>query len=144
MELYVGGYSQGKLAYVLQSHKTLTTDQVFDWEKADETDFSNDKRIQNHLHFWVRKMLLSWTEDMSLHPDEMEKLQQKIFGILDGLVEQNPEVIFICDEVGGGIVPLAKEDNLYRELVGRVLCHLAGKAEHMERIICGVGQVIIS
>ena len=48
----------------------------------------------------------------------------------------------ICDEVGSGIVPLEKEDRIYREAVGRVLCSAVKKAVHVERVTCGIGQCL--
>jgi len=30
----------------------------------------------------------------------------------------------------------------WRELHGMVMCRLAGNAKHVERIICGIGQVV--
>lgn len=58
------------------------------------------------------------------------------------LIRDNPDVILICDEVGGGIVPVDKEERDYRECVGRVLCELAKEAESVERVYCGIGQTI--
>ena len=58
------------------------------------------------------------------------------------LMQDNPDVILICDEVGGGIVPVDKEERAYRECVGRVLCELAKEAESVERVYCGIGQTI--
>ena len=61
---------------------------------------------------------------------------------LEQVIEKNPDVILICDEVGYGIVPLKKEDREYREVVGRTICMAAQKANHMERIIGGIGMVL--
>ena len=52
----------------------------------------------------------------------------------------NPEVIIICDEIGCGIVPLEKSDRDYRENVGRIMCRVVERAEHAERLICGIPQ----
>ena len=41
-----------------------------------------------------------------------------------------------------GIVPLEKEDRIYREAVGRVLCSAVKKAVHVERVTCGIGQCL--
>ena len=35
-----------------------------------------------------------------------------------------------------------KEDRIYREAVGRVLCSAVKKAVHVERVICGIGQCL--
>ena len=62
--------------------------------------------------------------------------------LIDSLYDINPEIIIICDEVGSGIVPLEKEDRIYREAVGRVLCSAVKKAVHVERVTCGIGQCL--
>lgn len=50
--------------------------------------------------------------------------------------------IIICDEVGNGIVPMAKEDREYREAVGRVCCILAKNADTVYRVYCGIATKI--
>ena len=45
-------------------------------------------------------------------------------------------------EIGSGIVPLEKEDRIYRETVGRMLCRAVKKADRVERIACGIGQCL--
>ena len=50
------------------------------------------------------------------------------------LLEANPDVILICDEVGCGVVP--------GEAVGRLCCRLAERAERVERIFCGLPMVL--
>ena len=53
-----------------------------------------------------------------------------------------PDLIFVCDEVGNGIVPLDPFEREYRDRLGRLLCEIAGESVHMERVICGIGQRI--
>lgn len=52
---------------------------------------------------------------------------------------EHPEAIVVADEVGSGVVPMAAEDRLFRESVGRVLCIIAGQAEQVTRCVCGIG-----
>ncbi len=47
--------------------------------------------------------------------------------------------MLICDEVGGGVTPLDREDRDWRELVGRTCCALAETAEAVYRVHCGLG-----
>lgn len=58
------------------------------------------------------------------------------------LLEAEKNLVIISNEVGYGLVPLEKEERQYRECVGRVNCFLAGQAEQVIRVICGVGSVI--
>ena len=101
MQLYIGGYAQGKLAYVQEKLK------------------GQKVPVVNDLHLWVKQLLQEGK------PAEEIVLQY-----------------YICDEIGNGIVPMEKQEREYRERVGRLLIRLAGEAETVERIICGIGQKI--
>ena len=61
---------------------------------------------------------------------------------MEALLTYRQDIILIMDEVGLGIVPLQREDRDYRELVGRAGCFLAKRASKVERVLCGVGQII--
>lgn len=58
------------------------------------------------------------------------------------LLEANPDVILICDEVGCGVVPVDPAERAWREEVGRLCCDLAKKAQRVERIFCGLSMVL--
>ena len=115
MEEYFGGAYQGKLDY-LCSNKTMSV--VADGENAE---------ILNHMHLLIKRYV---------------KEGKSTDTLIDSLYDINPEIIIICDEVGSGIVPLEKEDRIYREAVGRVLCSAVKKAVHVERVTCGIGQCL--
>ena len=53
--------------------------------------------------------------------------------------EEHPGAIVVANEVGAGVVPMAKEDRAFREAVGRALCVIAQKAECVTRCVCGIG-----
>lgn len=46
--------------------------------------------------------------------------------------------VIICNEVGCGVVPLDAEDRAWRERVGRLCTRLAGRAERVVRVCCGI------
>ena len=54
----------------------------------------------------------------------------------------NPDVILICDEVGGGVGPGEPAQRRRREQVGRLCCRRAKRAERVERIFCGLPMVL--
>lgn len=58
------------------------------------------------------------------------------------LLEANPDVILICDEVGCGVVPVDPAERAWREAVGRLCCALAERARGVERVFCGLGMVL--
>ena len=109
MELYIGGYKQGKLKYVLTKYPNA------------------ENRVCNDLHLWIREMLQEGQDA------ELEVIRY---------IEENPDCILICDEIGNGIVPVDAFERMYRAQVGRMLLEVAKRADRVERVICGLGQRI--
>lgn len=46
--------------------------------------------------------------------------------------------IVTCTEVGGGVVPLGREERAWREAVGQLGCALAKRATSVTRMVCGI------
>lgn len=150
MELYIGGFAQGKLEYVQNKkaeeatsivmvidcaqsdyQKTLQSiDNKIKNENADVNNIANvnDIVIINHLHLWVKDLLREGMEEAAV--------QSTILS----WVSTHPNTILICDELGNGIVPLEKMERIWREQTGRLMIELAKQAERVERILCGLGQ----
>ena len=150
MELYIGGFAQGKLEYVQNKkaeeaisiamvidcaqsdyQKTLQSiDNKIKNENADVNNIANvnDIVIINHLHLWVKDLLREGMEEAGV--------QSTILS----WVATHPNTILICDELGNGIVPLEKMERIWREQTGRLMIELAKQAERVERILCGLGQ----
>ncbi len=130
MELYVGGYAQGKLEYVLNTHKGqdlyLADGRELSAVWPPDIDIPRGKRLVIYgFHLWVKRLL----EEGNYFENLAQELEQGY-----------PECIIISDEVGNGVVPVEQADREYREQVGRSLIVLAAKAERVERVICGLGQ----
>ena len=150
MELYIGGFAQGKLEYVQnkKAEEAISIDMVIDCaqsdyqktlqsidnkiknENADVNNIANvnDIVIINHLHMWVKDLLREGMEE--------SEVQSTILS----WVATHPNTILICDELGNGIVPLEKMERIWREQTGRLMIELAKQAERVERILCGLGQ----
>ena len=60
-------------------------------------------------------------------------------GLAREWIRLHPKAVIIANEVGAGVVPLAAEDRMFREAVGRALCILAQEAEEVTRCVCGIG-----
>ena len=92
-----------------------------------------DKELQtktvviNHFHHWVKKRI-----------QEGGRPEEEILIFLKSC----KDCIIICDEIGNGIVPMEAFERQYRERVGRILIQLAGEAQEVWRILCGIGQKI--
>ena len=115
MILLIGGTGQGKLAYALE--KTGCGPEAV----AHDPVSARTRPIFDGLADWVRA-----------HPGE---------GLGD-LLEANPNVVILCDEVGCGVVPMDRSDRDWRERVGRTCCTLAARAELVVRVYCGIPTVL--
>ena len=129
MEIYVGGSSQGKLDYVLDKSGVIRESVIEGSDldiHIDEKDLSM-VRIINNFHLFIKK-----------YTDTADD----IYKFMDRLYTTNENVIIICSQVGGGVIPIDADEREWRELVGRVMCSAMKRAVHAERIICGMGQVL--
>lgn len=131
MELYIGGYAQGKKDYVLQKYPDSILWDVKDMDLlGDICEKKSQHIIINGFHLWVRKFLQQGIDK--------EEILQKLHQLEDaGYV-----LCIISDEIGNGIVPMEAKERNWREETGRVLCMIAKEAQRVERIICGIPQIL--
>lgn len=101
---------------------------------------------QGKLAFAKRELgVTAWSEGRLGEESCVHGLQQAIRsladprGELDRWLAGHPEGVLICDEVGCGVVPIDREERAWRELVGRICCELAERAEAVYRVQCGLG-----
>ncbi len=131
MKLVIGGYSQGKLNYVLQRSDTdiytVLNGRLPDERQLQEMTVQGETVVINHFHSWIKERIA-----------QGGKPEEEIFTFL----EKNPECIIISDEIGNGIVPIDAFEREYRERTGRILVGLADQADEVVRVICGIGQKI--
>lgn len=149
MEVYFGGAFQGKLEYVLEKKGCL---KVADGAGCSLKDIK-EAQVLNHLHLYIKRLTYkegaaynttvddTITTDDTITADTTAKTMSAA-EIINDIYEANPDIILICDEVGGGIVPLKKEDRIYRETVGRALCCAVKESDRVERVMCGIGQCL--
>ena len=126
MELYVGGAFQGKKEYVDDNYRDIKELKWCNAENCDEAALFDCDAVYNY-HELIRKQVLN-----GIDPEDK----------LCDLIDHNPDIIIVCDEVGCGVIPIDPKDRAYREAVGRCMCKAASKADKVIRIICGIGQVI--
>lgn len=149
MEVYFGGAFQGKLEYVLKKKGCL---KVADGAGCSLKDIK-EAQVLNHLHLYIKRLTYKEGAAYNTTVDDTITADDAITAdttantmpaaeIINDIYEANPDIILICDEVGGGIVPLKKEDRIYREAVGRALCCAVKKSDRVERVMCGIGQCL--
>ncbi len=131
MKLVIGGYSQGKLNFVLQKNSAknclVYEGTIPDEQQLQEIAVHGNMVIINHFHCWVKKRILQGGNP-----------EKEIIAFL----EKSKESIIISDEIGNGIVPIDAFEREYRERTGRILVKLASEADEVVRVICGMGQNI--
>lgn len=121
MMLMVGGMSQGKLPYALEKTGFGRGDVAEDFSAA------CGKPIFYGLHSAVRRAME--------RGDDPAALMRRV-------MDANPGVLVICDEVGCGVVPIDPFEREWRDQVGRICCDIAKKSVRVERIICGLPQLL--
>jgi len=125
MWLITGGAFQGKMDYAL-SQTGIQAEKVIDGATCEVFELL-DKPLVNHFHLWIYRMLQEGK-------DINEALNQ--------ILQKNPNIVIVVDELGCGIVPIEAFDRNYREITGRVCCLLAENAKEVHRVICGLGMVL--
>ena len=72
-----------------------------------------------------------WKRRPGLHRKQLEELLQK-----------NPEICIVTNELGYGVVPIEPFDRKWREKTGRICTELAAKADSVTRVVCGIGILL--
>lgn len=127
MKLITGGRYGGKLEYVINT-LGIEEDSVLDMASLPAPDIRKEMDgydILYHLESFIRSAL-----EYGLDPAR----------ITEEYIRSHPDCIIICDEVGSGIIPEAAEDDEWREVTGRIMCTLAGRAGGLTRITFGMAE----
>lgn len=125
MVLIVGGAYQGKTDYAIKNYSLDSSDIV----SGKTLDFDNTDRIKciSDYHEAVKRFVDNGTDPIE---------------ISEKLIEKNPDIIIIMNEIGNGIVPIDKSQRVWREQTGKTGCFLAERADEVIRVICGCGVKI--
>ena len=121
MVFIIGGAYQGKLDCAKTAY-CLSEDDVYTCEGA-EIDFSC--RCVQHIESFVLACVREGV-DASAYFAAREELWRGS--------------VLICDDIGGGVVPLGADMRAWREETGRLCRYLSGRAERVTRVFCGLEQ----
>ena len=121
MRIITGGAFQGKRAFAEKLYPGV------EWTDGGRCALDEIRtcRAVYGFHEFVKRWLKqgkSWEELASL------------------MLEENRDLILICDEIGCGLVPVDAFEREYRESTGRVMNALAVQAERVDRVVCGIGR----
>lgn len=124
MELIIGGSYQGKTEY---AHSLgIRVEDIVDGKCGDI--FTDRKYICiNNYHLLIKRLL-----SMNIDPLAFSK----------ELFENNPDIVIISTEIGSGIVPIEKQERVWRESVGKTMTYLASRSQRVTRLCCGIPAVI--
>ena len=119
MEMIIGGAWQGKEAYArkkwpaveFREGGTLTREELLKAEGV--------LRFHEYIHHAL------------LRGESLENLAQE-------LIDFNPRMILVTQELGCGLVPMEAFDRRSREETGRICTQLAAFSTSVTRIICGL------
>ena len=149
MILITGGAWQGKREYAYGLMQVESDMKLI--IQGDRCSAEDMKRVQivDQLHLWIRRKMEELMPQIRQQGDErvfdqqeMLFTQEKIWQELEEVVSENPDVIFIVNELGCGVIPMDVQDRRYREMVGRICCDLAKEAKEVHRVVCGVGEIL--
>ncbi len=136
MKLVVGGAFQGKLAYA--GERYVCPDNWADGRVCSEQDLETCAGVYR-FHEFIRRKLKDHTER-----DAAWELRAEAdaAAFAEHLLQANPNLIVVSDELGYGIVPMDPFEREYRETVGRICTELAARADEVVRVVSGIGMVI--
>lgn len=124
MKLIIGGAFQGKLNFAIK--KYAMNDNWVDGAVCSEAELMACGGV-NHFHQYICRMISN---------------QDDVWTMVGKLIDKNPEIVIVTNELGYGVVPVETFDRQYREATGRVCTRLAEVSDEVYRVVCGIGQVI--
>lgn len=74
--------------------------------------------------------------------DKLIQNEKSPVAYVEQMLSNMPYEVIVCDEIGGGVVPISRYERDLREEVGRACCKFAARAAIVERIYCGIPQTI--
>ena len=120
MKLIFGGAYQGKLDYARDNYDIQT---ICDCSGGAEPDFSKDAICG--IEGFVMACAKAGIEAREYFEKARDQWQDKIL---------------IMTDTSQGVVPIDQDVRAFREMNGRLMLYLAGEADSVERVFCGIGK----
>lgn len=125
MKMFIGGSFQGKKAVACEQ-TGIALDQACDGMTCEEGEVFEAPMVV-HFHEYCKRMMAEG-KDTS--------------GLAKALMEKNPDLVIVTNEIGYGVVPMDAFDRRYREDTSRICCELAAFSSEVWRVCCGIGTCI--
>ncbi|MBS5886838.1 bifunctional adenosylcobinamide kinase/adenosylcobinamide-phosphate guanylyltransferase [Clostridium sp.] len=126
MILVFGGAYNGKLSFVKEKFN-ISDEEVLTLNNIGHLEIDFSKKVINKFQNLTYKMSLE-NQDPLKYILENESLFK--------------DKIIISDDICEGIVPLKKEDRIWRENTGKCLQYLSKNSKEVYRVFCGIPMVI--
>ena len=122
MDMIIGGAYQGKLEFAREKYGFKEED-IF--VCTEDTEISFDKPCVAGLEEFVMYCIKNDLSARDIFEENSKKWQNSVF---------------ICREIFSGVVPMDSLMRRWRDETGRVFTYLAGKADTVTRMFCGIPQ----
>lgn len=129
MKMIIGGAYQGQIEWAQNNYKDIK------WIDGELCEFSAVFTCQGifNFHAYIRRLL---REERDI------ACESKLENLAMRLIDKNPKIIIVSNEVGYGLVPIDAFDRQYREQTGRICTELAAFSEEVVRVVMGIGNPI--
>ncbi|WP_411170721.1 bifunctional adenosylcobinamide kinase/adenosylcobinamide-phosphate guanylyltransferase [Clostridium sp. MB05] len=125
--LIFGGAYSGKLHWVKDNFNIKEAEIYYCGSSNNSKEIDFSKKVINNFHKFTYEITLDDKDPLEYIIDNEKLFDNKII---------------ICDDISEGIVPLKKEERLWRENTGKCLQYLSKKSNKVYRIFCGIPMVI--
>lgn len=129
MKMIIGGAYQGQIEWAQEQYKDIN------WIDGETCEFSEVFTCQGILNFHAYIKRILWEERDIV-------FESKLHSFTARLLEKNPDIIIVGDEIGYGLVPIDAFERQYREQTGRICTELASYSELVVRVVLGIGTRI--
>ena len=127
MILIFGGAYNGKLNFVKEKFNITEEDIYTINDELNSIDIDFTKSVINKFHKFIYKLSLKGIDATEYMIKNKELFKDKII---------------ICDDISQGIVPLKKEDRMWRENTGKCLQYISKTSKTVYRVFCGIATVL--
>lgn len=127
MILIFGGAYNGKLSFAKEKFN-IKEDKIFTVnDELNSLDIDYSKDVINEFHKFIYKLSLKGIDATEYIINNKELFKDKII---------------ICDDISQGIVPLKREDRIWRENTGKCLQYISENSKNVYRVFCGIATEI--
>lgn len=150
--LITGGAYQGKYRYAKEYYH-ITESNCIDFKETENFEFEKTENMPKYTISFIKQKTgiedvmneIICFNNMHLLVKQAVKHEIDVIDLWKKILNQfhiHNNWCVIMDEIGNGIVPIDRFEREYREKAGIFGCYIAGEADEVVRVICGIGNRI--